>query len=64
MIISEYELQLQVSLTYLRFLLLQGLTFCGHDDSIQSFNRGNFLELLKWLGGKCEDVKKITFVKN
>ncbi|XP_021764865.1 zinc finger MYM-type protein 1-like [Chenopodium quinoa] len=45
---SEYFIRLNASLTCLRFLLGQGLTFRGHDESGESYNRGNFLELLKW----------------
>ncbi|XP_021724324.1 zinc finger MYM-type protein 1-like [Chenopodium quinoa] len=42
------------------FLLGQGLAFRGHDESGESYNRGNFLELLKWLGEKVEEVRQHT----
>jgi hypothetical protein len=38
--------------------LNQGLTFRGHDESEDSRNRGNFLELLKWLASNNEEVNK------
>ena len=40
------------------FLLHQGLAFRGHDESEESSNRGNFIELLKFLAGNSEEVKK------
>jgi hypothetical protein len=42
-----YKICLTYSLRCLRFLLNQGLSFRGHDESEESMNRGNFLELLK-----------------
>jgi hypothetical protein len=38
--------------------LHQGLPFHGHDESEESSNRGNFIELLKFLVGNSEEVKK------
>ena len=58
---NEYHIRLNASLTCLRFLLGQGLAFRGHDESEESYSRGNFLELLKWLGGKVEEIRKYTF---
>ncbi|XP_021724776.1 zinc finger MYM-type protein 1-like [Chenopodium quinoa] len=48
------------NVAYEKFLLGQGLAFCGHLESEESYNRGNFLELLKWLRGKVEEVKNHT----
>ncbi|XP_021746198.1 zinc finger MYM-type protein 1-like [Chenopodium quinoa] len=53
---NEYYIRLNASLTCLRFLLGQGLAFRGHDESDESHNRGNFIELLKWLGEKVKEV--------
>jgi hypothetical protein len=53
-----YKIRLTYSLRCLRFLLNQGLTFCGHDKSEESSNRGNFFELLKWLASNNEEVDK------
>ena len=46
------------SLRCIKFLLHQGLAFRGHDESEESSNRGNFLELLKFLAGNSEEVHK------
>ena len=45
------------------FLLRQGLSFCGNDESKDSSNQGNCLELLKFLVDHNEDVK-VVFFKN
>ncbi|XP_066395771.1 uncharacterized protein [Miscanthus floridulus] len=60
---SEEELRLyKKRLTYsprcIKFLLHQGLAFRGHDESEESSNRGNFIELLKFLAGNSEEVNK------
>ena len=55
-----YKARLTYSLRCLRFLLNQGLAFRGHDESEESSNRGNFLELLKWLAENDEEVDKIV----
>jgi hypothetical protein len=53
-----YKIRLTYSLRCLKFLLRQGLAFCGHDESEESNNRGNFLDLLKFLASNSEEVKK------
>jgi hypothetical protein len=53
-----YKIRLTYSLRCLMFLLNQGLTFHGQDESENSNNRGNFLELLKWLASNNEEVDK------
>ncbi|KAH9754760.1 TTF-type domain-containing protein [Citrus sinensis] len=45
----------------IRFLLKQGLAFHGHDESKDSSNRGNFLELLRFLTDHNEDINVVTF---
>ena len=44
----------------MRFLLRQGLAFRGHDESEDSLNKGNFLELLNWLAGNFEEVDRVV----
>ncbi|XP_051211106.1 uncharacterized protein [Lolium perenne] len=55
-----YKNRLTYSLRCLRFLLNQGLAFRGHDESEESNNRGNFIELLKWLAANDEEVDKVV----
>ncbi|XP_028052398.1 zinc finger MYM-type protein 1-like [Camellia sinensis] len=38
----------------------QGLAFCGHDESENSSNKGNFLELLNFLADHNDDVKVVA----
>ena len=56
----DYEIRLRVVLGVVRFLLEQGLSFRGHDESINSINRGNFLEMLEWYAARCEEVANVV----
>uniref|UniRef100_A0A7N1A6R9 DUF4371 domain-containing protein n=1 Tax=Kalanchoe fedtschenkoi TaxID=63787 RepID=A0A7N1A6R9_KALFE len=42
-----------------RFLLCQGLSFCGHDESESSSNKGNFFKLFKFLTDRNESIGNI-----
>ncbi|XP_066316782.1 uncharacterized protein [Miscanthus floridulus] len=53
-----YKKRLTYSLRCIKFLLHHGLAFRGHDESEESSNRGNFIELLKFLSGNSEEVNK------
>ncbi|XP_048566553.1 zinc finger MYM-type protein 1-like [Triticum urartu] len=55
-----YKLRVTWTLKCLRFLLHQGLAFRGHDESDDSLNKGNFLELLNWLAGNFEEVDRVV----
>ncbi|XP_042465980.1 zinc finger MYM-type protein 1-like [Zingiber officinale] len=55
-----YRKRLTSILKVIRFLLLQGLPFRGHDESSTSSNRGNFLELLKWYSSECPEVAAVV----
>ncbi|KAJ0967581.1 hypothetical protein J5N97_024498 [Dioscorea zingiberensis] len=51
-----YRARVTAVLRVVRFLLLQGLAFRGHDESSSSTNRGNFLEMLNWYETGVESV--------
>ncbi|XP_066351668.1 uncharacterized protein [Miscanthus floridulus] len=53
-----YKKRLTYSLRCIKFLLFQGLAFRGNDESEESSNRGNFIELLKFLAGNSDEVNK------
>ncbi|XP_037458830.1 zinc finger MYM-type protein 1-like [Triticum dicoccoides] len=55
-----YKQRLTWTLKCVRFLLSQGLAFRGHDESEDSLNKGNFLELLNWLAGNFEEVDRVV----
>jgi len=55
-----YKARLSYSLKCLRFLLRQGLACRGHDESEESLNKGNFLEVLNWLAESFEDVNRVV----
>ncbi|XP_037432430.1 zinc finger MYM-type protein 1-like [Triticum dicoccoides] len=55
-----YKQRLTWTLKCVRFLLRQGLAFRGHDESEDSLNKGNFLELLNWLAGNFEEVDRVV----
>ncbi|XP_062208934.1 uncharacterized protein LOC133910615 [Phragmites australis] len=55
-----YIARLTWSLRCIRFLLRQGLAFRGHDESEDSKNKGNFLELLNFLANNFQEVNKVV----
>ena len=48
------------SVDCVKFIVRQGLAFRGHDESKNSCNQRNFLELLKFLVDHYEDVKVVA----
>jgi len=52
-----YRIRLTSSLACSRFLMMQGLAFRGHDESVSSLNKGNFLELIDWSKDKIQEVR-------
>ena len=56
---EEYKARLIIILGVIRFLLLQALPFHGHDESLISKNRGNFLELMSWYRNKDPNDKTL-----
>ncbi|XP_050154705.1 uncharacterized protein LOC126628887 [Malus sylvestris] len=57
----NYSTLLSASLECTRWLLGQGLPFRGHDESLKSSNRGNYLELMQFLSKHNEQVRKVVF---
>ena len=55
-----YRTRLTASVNCIRFLLRQGLAFRDHDESEQSLNQGNFIELLKFLFEHNEEINKVV----
>ncbi|XP_026403877.1 zinc finger MYM-type protein 1-like [Papaver somniferum] len=54
----QYGIRLRASIQIVRILLRQGLAFRGNDEGDDSANRGNFLEILAWLGNiNVEDLQ-------
>jgi hypothetical protein len=45
---------------YICFLQQQGLAFRGHDESKNSSNQGNFVELLQFLVKHSEEIDKVV----
>ena len=56
---EEYKARLLIILGIVKFLVLQALTFRGHDESASSMNKGNFKELLKLFIKKDPKVEKL-----
>ena len=55
----EYRVQLNAIVDCIRFLFCRGLAFRGHDESQGSSNKGNFLELLQFLGDHNEFINEV-----
>ena len=48
------------SINAVRWLACQNCAFRGHDESMSSRNRGNFLELIKYASLYNDEVKKVV----
>ncbi|ESQ28986.1 hypothetical protein EUTSA_v10024135mg [Eutrema salsugineum] len=57
---NEYRIRLNASIDASRYLLRQGLSFRAHDESVESDNKGNFKQLLKYTAEQNEVVGKVT----
>lgn len=44
-----------------RHLLMQGLSFRSRDESKESLNKGNLIELLNWYATRCKEVEEVVF---
>lgn len=53
-------MRLTATINCIRFLLHQGLAFRGNDESSDSVNQGNFLQLLKFLSEHNETINKVV----
>jgi hypothetical protein len=56
---EKYKARLLILLGVVKFLLLQGLAFRGHDESSTSKNKGNFKEMLEWYTKKDPEAEKL-----
>ncbi|KAK9689031.1 hypothetical protein RND81_09G030000 [Saponaria officinalis] len=59
-IIERNRLKLKVSIVAVRWLTFQHCAFRGHDESVGSLNRGNFLEFIQAIASFSKDVEKIV----
>jgi hypothetical protein len=57
---EEYFIRLSTSINVVRYLLHQGLAFRGNDESQDSDNRGNFIELVKLMAAQNEKIKRVV----
>ena len=55
----DYRVQLNAIVDCIRFLLCRGLAFRGHDESQCSSDKGNFLELVQFLGDHNESINEV-----
>ncbi|XP_074305565.1 uncharacterized protein LOC141640783 [Silene latifolia] len=60
---NDYRIRLDASRDALRFITLQGLASRGHDESDESLNQGNFLELRKVFAERDINVARALFDK-
>uniref|UniRef100_A0A0D3BVU7 DUF4371 domain-containing protein n=1 Tax=Brassica oleracea var. oleracea TaxID=109376 RepID=A0A0D3BVU7_BRAOL len=57
---NEYRLRLNASVDASRYLLQQGIPFRAHDESENSGNKGNFLELIRYTADQNKAVRKVV----
>ncbi|CAH9105108.1 unnamed protein product, partial [Cuscuta epithymum] len=58
--VARNRLQLKVSIDAVMWLTFQGCAFRGRDETVDSKNRGNFLELVRLLASYNEEVKSVV----
>ncbi|XP_021804592.1 uncharacterized protein LOC110748918 [Prunus avium] len=58
--VAKNRLRLTTTIEAIRHLANQGMTFRGDDESHDSFNRGNFIELVKAFARMNEEVEKVV----
>ncbi|XP_022858999.1 zinc finger MYM-type protein 1-like [Olea europaea var. sylvestris] len=58
---KNYRIRLTVVLDCTRFLLIQGLPSHGHDESKESLNKENLIELLNWYASRRKKINEILF---
>ncbi|XP_074298997.1 uncharacterized protein LOC141629992 [Silene latifolia] len=59
-ILERNRLKLKVSIVAVRWLTFQHCAFRGHDESLGSLNRGNFLEFIRAIASFSKDVEKVV----
>ncbi|KAJ4746538.1 zinc finger MYM-type-like protein [Rhynchospora pubera] len=59
-IVLDARLRLKTSIDAIRWLTFQACAFRGHDESAQSINQGNFLEMIKILASYNKEVKAVV----
>ena len=57
---KKYQLCMNTSISFSRYLLRQGLPFHGHDECEESENRGNFLEFVKFATNLNELITSVV----
>ena len=58
--ILDNRLRLKTSIETVKWLAMQGCAFRGHDESIHSTNRGNFIELIKLQAGVNKEIATLV----
>ncbi|BFG30846.1 hypothetical protein CerSpe_171200 [Prunus speciosa] len=58
--VAKNRLRLTTTIEAIRYLANQGMAFRGDDESHDSFNRGNFIELVKAFARMNEEVEKVV----
>ena len=61
--IMKNRLRLKTSIDTIRFLSLQACAFRGHDESTESRNQANFLEMIKLIASYNDDFLILFMLK-
>lgn len=61
--IQKNRLRLTATIESIRWLTLQSCALRAHDESVTSKNRGNFIELIKFVGKFNEGVANVVLEK-
>ncbi|CAL8134737.1 unnamed protein product [Prunus armeniaca] len=58
--VMDNRLRLTTTIESIRYLVNQAMAFRGHDESVDSSNRGNFIEILKSFARMNIEVEKVV----
>ncbi|XP_061948260.1 uncharacterized protein LOC133671506 [Populus nigra] len=61
--VQKNRLRLMTTIESVRWLSLQACAFRGHDESLASNNRGNFLEMIRLMGRLNVDIDDVVLEK-
>lgn len=57
---KNYKTCLQYSIDVIHLCICQGFDFCGHEETKESYNKGNLTKYFKFLASRNEEINKVV----